>query len=111
LYNVVFTALPIITFAILDEDIGRGNVLKNPQLYIDGQKNRLFKPFGFLMWIFSAIYQSLIIYFLIFYTYSNSNTFNNGENIGLYDFGLVIYICILITITLRIALESKRWVW
>jgi len=110
-YNIIFTGLPIITFAILDEDVSRKNILQNPQLYVDGQKNTLFTPLQFLGWLGTSIYQSAIIFFFVMQAYSNSNTYSDGTISGLWDMGFVMYICVLIIVTLKLALESRRWVW
>ena len=48
----------MISFAVLDEDIGKDNVMQNPQLYVDGQKNTLFTPFKFISWLLTAVYQA-----------------------------------------------------
>ena len=61
-FNVIFASLPVITFAILDEDVGKTFVLNNPQLYVEGQKNSLFTPRS-LIFLFNILFNILFNFF------------------------------------------------
>ena len=110
-YNVVFTSLPVITFAILDEDVGRKFVLTNPQLYMEGQKNRLFTPSKFIGWMVNGVAQSTIIFFVCLGAFYKEVITSDGITFGMYSWGLVVYTCVIIVVTFKLAMESLRWVW
>jgi len=49
-----FTALPIVMFAIFDEEFSGGFLENHPELYVKGLKDSLFNSIVFIGWIFSG---------------------------------------------------------
>ncbi|KAL0296942.1 UNVERIFIED_CONTAM: Phospholipid-transporting ATPase 3 [Sesamum radiatum] len=65
LYNVIFTALPVIIIGLFDKDVNASLSKKYPELYKEGIRNVFFKWRVVATWAFFAIYQSLVLYHLV----------------------------------------------
>lgn len=47
-FDIIFTLLPILFYAILDKEFSKENLIKNPKLYEDGPNKKLFNSKLFL---------------------------------------------------------------
>ena len=61
LYNVMFTALPIMWFAIFDWEHDKETFLTQPKLYRIGLDNVFFNKFVFWRWFFYAVWQGIFL--------------------------------------------------
>ena len=61
LYNVMFTALPIMWFAIFDWEHDKEKFLTQPKLYRIGLDNVFFNKFIFWRWFFYAVWQGMFL--------------------------------------------------
>jgi|JI10StandDraft_1071094.scaffolds.fasta_scaffold562079_2 magnesium-transporting ATPase (P-type) len=111
IYNVVFTSIPIIIFACVDEDVCRATVLENPQLYKDGQANALFTLPIFLRWVANGIWMSAAVFFVGYGTYLDDKMAPSGLDMGLWTFGFYVFTGLIVSANLRLALEIKTWNW
>ncbi|GMF47301.1 unnamed protein product [Phytophthora fragariaefolia] len=100
-----FLALPIIAIGIFDEDVAPEQVLRNPTLYVPGQKNEGINMKRFSSWLFNAIIQALICFMLALYGTINVS----GFSAGLYLQGSVIYSVLLMSANLKVVLETLSW--
>ena len=55
-YNVLFTAVPIIWFAVFDWEYDKRTLLKSPILYSIGLENIYFSSYVFWRWVAYAIW-------------------------------------------------------
>jgi len=65
-FNTLFTSLPVLIVGIFEQDLAASTLLAVPELYVYGQRNQglnLKKYFG---WMFMAVSEAAIIYFLIY---------------------------------------------
>jgi phospholipid-transporting ATPase len=111
IYNVVFTSVPIVFFAVVDEDVSRGTVLRNPQLYKDGQTNALFTLPIFLRWVANGIWMSAVVFFMGYGAYQDDLMSLDGQSLGLWVFGYYVFTGLVVVVNLRLAMEIKTWVW
>ncbi|KAE9146993.1 putative phospholipid-transporting ATPase [Phytophthora fragariae] len=100
-----FLALPIIAIGIFDEDVAPEQVLRNPVLYLPGQKNEGINMKRFSTWLFNAIVQAFICFMLAMYGTINVG----GFSAGLYLQGSVIYSVLLMSANLKVILETLSW--
>lgn len=63
LFNLVFTALPVIVIGLLDQDVPRAEALRHPGLYGASRGNAPFRR-GAALWLLTAVYQSCACFFL-----------------------------------------------
>lgn len=64
LFNICFTALPVLYFAIVDEDISSATTLANPRLYSDGYRHEFLNLRLFATWMAEAVVASILIIML-----------------------------------------------
>ena len=64
LFNVFYASLPIVIYALFDQEFTDDSLMRYPFLYEPGIKSLLFRPLRFWAWFGNAVVQSLIIGFL-----------------------------------------------
>ncbi|KAI4314247.1 hypothetical protein L6164_027175 [Bauhinia variegata] len=111
LYNVIFTALPVIIVGLFDKDVSAYLSKKYPQLYIEGIKDMFFKWRVVATWAFFSVYQSLIFFYFV--TKSSFNAINSeGKTFGLWDVSTMAFTCAVVTVNLRLLMMCNsitRW--
>ncbi|XP_047127134.1 phospholipid-transporting ATPase IB isoform X1 [Hydra vulgaris] len=109
LYNVIFTALPPLAFGLFDQSCSSKARLKCPRLYKSSQNSDLFNVKVFWIWIFTAIYHSILLFYLPKLVFSKDVAFGDGLVVGQWFVGNVVYTCVVITVCLKAALELDSW--
>jgi phospholipid-transporting ATPase len=66
LYNVIFTGMPIIWFAVFDWEYPKEEFMKHPRHYKIGLENIFFNSYVFWRWFFYAVWQGSLLLFLSF---------------------------------------------
>ncbi|CAN4116247.1 unnamed protein product [Withania somnifera] len=111
LYNVIFTALPVIILGLFEKDVSASLSKKYPELYREGIRNTFFKWRVVATWAFFAVYQSLILYnFVIASSAKGINS--SGRMFGLWDVSTMAYSCVVVTVNLRLLMMCNtitRW--
>ncbi|CAI0379541.1 unnamed protein product [Linum tenue] len=111
LYNVIFTALPVIIVGLFDKDVSAALSKKYPELYKEGIKNMFFKWRVVWTWAFFSVYQSLVFYHFV--TISGTSGKNlSGRMFGLWDVSTMAFTCVVITVNLRLLMMCNsitRW--
>ncbi|KNC50339.1 P-type ATPase [Thecamonas trahens ATCC 50062] len=100
-FNLTFTGLPIMLFAVFDQDVNSRGSQLFPQLYTIGQKDGLFNLHVFVAWFFEGIFQSLILFFLPMAAYYAVSPHESGRLDGLHHFGALVYVCIIIAANVK----------
>lgn len=111
LYNVIFTALPVIIVGLFDKDVSASLSKKYPELYREGIKNVFFKWRVVTTWAFFSIYQSLVFYYFVTASSSSSQS-SSGKVFGLWDISTMTFTCIVVTVNLRLLMicnSITRW--
>jgi len=97
MFNLLYTSIPIILFAVYDRDINIKSVFKNPQLYKACINNDYFSDYVFWGWIATAFFESVWIAVLPLYHLSNSSpefgTLDSFWQAGALAYTVVIFVC------------------
>uniref|UniRef100_A0A8C9VW37 Phospholipid-transporting ATPase n=1 Tax=Scleropages formosus TaxID=113540 RepID=A0A8C9VW37_SCLFO len=101
-FNLFFTSTPPIMFGIMDRDISAETLLGLPELYKTGQNSEFYKRATFWIVMLDAFYQSLVCFFIPYWTYQ-------GSDIDIFTFGTPMNTVSLFTILLHLAIEIKSW--
>ncbi|XP_056106258.1 phospholipid-transporting ATPase VB [Rhinichthys klamathensis goyatoka] len=101
-FNLLFTSAPPIMFGIMDKEVSDSTLLSLPELYKRGQHSEGYRRSTFWIAILDAFYQSLVCFFIPYWTY-------NGSDIGIFSFGTPMNTVSLFTIILHLAIEIKSW--
>ncbi|KAJ4973795.1 hypothetical protein NE237_006969 [Protea cynaroides] len=111
LYNVIFTALPVIILGLFDKDVSASLSKKYPELYKEGIRNSFFKWRIVGVWAFFSVYQSLVFYYFV--TASSRNGHNlSGKIFGLWDVSTMAFTCVVVTVNVRLLMACNsitRW--
>ncbi|XP_021292683.1 phospholipid-transporting ATPase 3 isoform X2 [Herrania umbratica] len=111
LYNVIFTALPVIIVGLFDKDVSSSLSKKYPELYKEGIRNMFFKWRVVAIWAFFAVYQSLVFYHFVTVSSSTSQG-SSGKMFGLWDVSTMAFTCVVVTVNLRLLMicnSITRW--
>ncbi|PIA47079.1 hypothetical protein AQUCO_01400049v1 [Aquilegia coerulea] len=111
LYNVIFTALPVIIVGLFDKDVSAALSKKYPQLYMEGIRNNFFKWRVVVVWAVFSVYQSLVFFYFV--TASGQRGHNpSGRMFGLWDVSTMAFTCVVITVNIRLLMACNsitRW--
>ncbi|XP_004509930.1 phospholipid-transporting ATPase 3-like [Cicer arietinum] len=111
LYNVIFTALPVIIVGLFDQDVSASLSKKYPELYMEGIKNVFFKWKVVAIWAFFSVYQSLIFFYFVSTTNLSAKN-SEGKIFGLWDVSTMAFTCVVLTVNLRLLMicnSITRW--
>uniref|UniRef100_H2YBJ8 Phospholipid-transporting ATPase n=1 Tax=Ciona savignyi TaxID=51511 RepID=H2YBJ8_CIOSA len=109
LYNIIYTSLPVIFLAVLDQDVNDQVCIKLPKLYLSGQKNELFNLNKFSRSIIKGILTSLVMFFIPY-----GALYENVDSVGLdmadHQFvATVIATAMIFVVNLQIAIDTDYW--
>ncbi|KAM9320687.1 phospholipid-transporting ATPase VA [Gastrophryne carolinensis] len=103
-FNLLFSSIPQLVTGILDKDLPADMLIAVPELYASGPKLEEYKPHMFWRNMIDAFYQSLVCFFIPYFSFYNSD-------IDLFSWGTPIVTCALFTIMLHLGIETKTWTW
>jgi len=101
LYNIVFTALPIMWFALFDFERTKDDFLRRPGLYQIGLRSECFGTKIFWKWIGYGAFQALIILCICLIAFDLSVT-PEGMTTGLWVSGAVVYAGIVLVANVKL---------
>eukprot|EP00054_Salpingoeca_dolichothecata_P027919 m.208040 g.208040 ORF g.208040 m.208040 type:complete len:1154 (-) comp26079_c0_seq4:30-3491(-) len=104
-FNLAWTSLPIMIFAIFEQDVPDTILIANPILYEEGRLDLAYRGF-FWPYLLDALYQSVILFFIPYAAYNSG-----AEEIGLVHFGTTLNTCAVLTASLQIAIMTRFWTW
>ncbi|XP_044216664.1 phospholipid-transporting ATPase IF [Thunnus albacares] len=112
LYNICFTSLPILVYSLF-EQLVHPHVLQNkPGLYRDISKNSLLSFWTFLYWTLLGFCHAFVFFFGSYILMGEDTTLmGNGQMFGNWTFGTLVFTVMVITVTLKLALETHFWTW
>ncbi|XP_017660117.1 PREDICTED: probable phospholipid-transporting ATPase VD isoform X1 [Lepidothrix coronata] len=104
LFNLLFTSVPPIIYGVLDKDVSAEILMQLPQLYMMSQKSVAYVPSTLWITLLDAFYQSLVCFFVPYFTYYDSD-------IDILSFGNPINTAALFTILFHLLIECKSVTW
>jgi len=110
MFNVVFTSLPILLFAVLDRPVKQMSAfIRYPQLYNKKNSAALTTLSFWKTGVLQAIAHSAIIFFIPYYGIVLSGGAQNITDV--YSIGKVAFVALLGSVTLEVALIARYWTW
>ena len=107
LYNIMFTSIPIMYYALFDFEYDKFNteiddqkrelsankkfLMNNPELYRIGINYSCYSLTLFTKWLLYGIAQSLIIFWLTYYLICTNDLQSDGKNISFWVIGHTVY--------------------
>lgn len=127
-YNLIFTSVPPIIAAIYDEvfillffvryvcvshstlflslkDASAASLLRHPALYAPGRLSKIYNRRNFWLTLLNSFYQACVVFFFVLGAYRNE------RHSGLWAIGTVWNTASVMTVSLQLAIEQKKWNW
>ncbi|XP_075903017.1 phospholipid-transporting ATPase ID-like [Nelusetta ayraudi] len=109
LYNLMYTALPVLGLSLFDQDVNDVWSFQHPQLYIPGQLNLYFSKKAFFKCALHSGYCSLVLFFVP-YAALYDTVRDDGKDVADYQsFALLTQTCLLFTVSIQLGLEMSYW--
>jgi magnesium-transporting ATPase (P-type) len=108
-YNVLFTSVPPVVYAVLERDVGMQSMMIRPELYwFDGKRARLQGYARFLESLALGIVHAFAAFFVPFLG-MRPMVDSDGYPMGLEEFGTAVFGAIVMIVTLRIGAQCTYW--
>uniref|UniRef100_A0A8D3CIH8 Phospholipid-transporting ATPase n=1 Tax=Scophthalmus maximus TaxID=52904 RepID=A0A8D3CIH8_SCOMX len=111
LYNLMYTALPVLGMGLFDQDVNDAWSFQHPRLYVPGQLNLYFSKRAFFKCALHSCYSSLVLFFIP-YAAVQDTVRDDGRDVADYQsFALLTQTCLLfaVCIQVRLGLEMSYW--
>ncbi|XP_059015277.1 phospholipid-transporting ATPase IK isoform X1 [Mustela lutreola] len=107
LFNLLYSALPILYIGLFEQDVSAEQSLELPELYIAGQKDELFNYWVFLQALAHGTVTSLVNFFVPLWVSHDSAgpvSFSDYQS-----FAVVVAMSGLLSITMEVVLAIRYW--
>ncbi|XP_035269234.1 probable phospholipid-transporting ATPase IF isoform X3 [Anguilla anguilla] len=120
LYNICFTSLPILVYSLFEQLVHPHVLQSKPALYRDISKNSLLSFKTFLYWTLLGFCHAFLFFFGSYVLMGeDTSLMGNGQILkanrqlmfGNWTFGTLVFTVMVITVTLKLALETHFWTW
>eukprot|EP00753_Platysulcus_tardus_P000068 PLAT10064.1.p1 GENE.PLAT10064.1~~PLAT10064.1.p1 ORF type:complete len:459 (+),score=257.51 PLAT10064.1:300-1676(+) len=113
LYNTIFTAGPVVVRALFEQHASSAALAAYPQLYSIGQSNSKFDNAALLTAVFNGIWQSCVCFWLPLAVRAGGGIVSpaTGHTAGNWTLGVTVFSGVILTVTLKIALDTFYWCW
>ncbi|XP_076614179.1 phospholipid-transporting ATPase ID [Chaetodon auriga] len=109
LYNLVYTALPVLGMSLFDQDVNDRWSFQYPQLYTPGQLNLYFSKKAFVRCMMHSCYSSLVVFFIP-WAAIHDTVRDDGKDIADYQsFALLAQTCLLVVVYIQLGLDTHYW--
>ena len=106
-FNVVFTALPVIIFGIFEQDINKKDCMDFPQLYRVGPERIHARRRTFAQWILTGVWHSICIFYIPYLATTGTEIINaDGVPSDIYLLGTYCYLAIVVVVNVKLVLEA-----
>ncbi|XP_069720880.1 phospholipid-transporting ATPase IF isoform X2 [Phaenicophaeus curvirostris] len=120
LYNICFTSLPVLIYSLFEQHVHPHVLQSKPVLYRDISKNAHlgFKPF--LYWTILGFFHAFVFFYGSYLLMGeDTSLLGNGQILkpnrqmmfGNWTFGTLVFTVMVITVTMKMALETHFWTW
>jgi len=107
MYNTLFTLFPILLYGVFEQDVNEGSLVRFPKLYQLGPQNKEFNLTLFSLWIFEAIYHSVVIFFGVYLAFSAGILSIDGLSYGIWSMGILAYTVVIFVVSFKVIVETK----
>uniref|UniRef100_A0A8C6MFA4 Phospholipid-transporting ATPase n=1 Tax=Nothobranchius furzeri TaxID=105023 RepID=A0A8C6MFA4_NOTFU len=112
LYNICFTSLPILVYSLFEQLVHPHVLQSKPGLYRDISRNSLLSFRTFLYWTLLGFCHAFVFFFGSYILMGEDTTLmGNGQMFGNWTFGTLVFTVMVVTVTLKLALETHFWTW
>lgn len=109
MYNIIYTSLPVFLFGLFEKNYDDKVLVNKPELYKKIHKNALLSPKVSLMWLFDAVWSSMVTFFAFYLLFVNHSSETLNSSLGMLSFGFAIYQSVVVVVSFRILAHSRFW--
>ncbi|XP_043706715.1 probable phospholipid-transporting ATPase 4 [Telopea speciosissima] len=111
LFNVMLTALPVISLGAFEQDVSSEVCLQFPALYQQGPRNLFFDWYRIFGWMANGLYSSLVTFFLNINIFYDQAFRAEGQTSDMAAVGTTMFTCIVWAVNCQIALTMCHFTW
>ncbi|XP_060098563.1 phospholipid-transporting ATPase IF isoform X3 [Heteronotia binoei] len=112
LYNICFTSLPVLMYSLFEQHVHPHVLQSKPALYRDISKNAHLGYKPFLYWTFLGFAHAFVFFYGSYLLMGeDTSLLGNGQMFGNWTFGTLVFTVMVITVTMKMALETHFWTW
>ncbi|KAF8063036.1 ATP8B4 [Scenedesmus sp. PABB004] len=109
-FNMIFTACPIVAYAVLEQDMAVPSVLANPETYAVSRTATRRGFFGrFAVYMLAGTWHSLPVFFLPWYALATPD--RHGLSSDLACAGTAVFVALTATVAFKLCLRTHAWTW
>ncbi|NXB17292.1 AT8B3 ATPase, partial [Rhagologus leucostigma] len=107
LYNIFYTAYPVLSVGLLEQDVSAKKSLEFPELYVVGQQDELFNYRVFGVTLLHGVGTSLISFYIALWAFEDHV---GTKAVGDYEsFSVTVALSALLSVLVEIILDTKYW--
>ncbi|XP_040548619.1 phospholipid-transporting ATPase IK isoform X3 [Gallus gallus] len=107
LYNVFYTAYPVLSMGLLEQDVSAKKSLRFPELYTIGQQDQLFNYRIFSVTLLHGVSTSLTSFYIALWAFEDHV---GSRTVGDYEsFSVTVATSALLSVLMEIILDTKFW--
>ena len=105
LYNTIYTAVPCMIYAILEQNIPETTLMANPRLYRNNCHNTLMSRYYLVKWILLGIWHSLVSFFMSIFLYENLQSSDRDIK----SLQTIVAQSVVFIVNFKVLIDSKHW--
>ncbi|XP_063259195.1 phospholipid-transporting ATPase IK isoform X2 [Prinia subflava] len=107
LYNIFYTAYPVLSVGLLEQDVSAKKSLEFPELYVVGQQDELFNYRVFGVTLLHGVGTSLISFYIALWAFEDRV---GTKAVGDYEsFSVTVALSALLSVLVEIVLDTQYW--
>ncbi|XP_075031954.1 phospholipid-transporting ATPase IK [Calonectris borealis] len=107
LYNIFYTAYPVLSMGLLEQDVSAKKSLEFPELYVIGQQDELFNYRVFGVTLLHGVSTSLASFYIALWAFEDRI---GSKAVGDYEsFAVTVATSALLSVLMEIILDTKFW--
>ena len=110
-FNLVFTSMPIVLFAVQDCEFTKEQLLNNPKLFNDGPENVHYNTAQFFKWIAYTLFHSVLVLVVSFigmnFTFNTSIEEAGGKTADMWLMGSLVYAVVVCHVNNKLLQDSN----
>ncbi|KAJ7095309.1 phospholipid-translocating ATPase [Mycena belliarum] len=108
-WNSLWTLLPVVAIGVFDRFLEADLLMAVPELYRFGREGHWFNLRSFFIFVIDGLYQSVIIYFFIHFTYQSPTSRSDGYDTYLNEFSTTMAISAVMVANVFTGLMATAW--
>ncbi|KAK7467656.1 hypothetical protein VKT23_004709 [Stygiomarasmius scandens] len=110
-WNSIWTIAPVVGIGLFDRILDYRVLMQLPELYHFGRERYWFSFRDFFIYMFDGLYQSVILYFFIMYTYTTTSARSDGYDVGLYEWSTTSAVAAVMVADIFTGMTATAWTW